>query len=695
MTSLAKALHPMLYHLNDLCCLNLTHRQIDSMVKDLTLENYSQKLIENARIQEVFIREVQVSPKDQTREVSPLLIILKSGACVIYYLEDEQPFMINGEGKKIALSDAVQADWLACYQFYPNTEINSIKDLFLVFVKRQNGQLIKLLLLSLILVILGLATPYALKILVAQVIPFHDMMLWAQLLVALLLVAILSSALTLIRRILILGLTLSGTERTEAALWQKLLRLPLSFFKPYSIMDMSVSALSFDQIRCTIDISLLGSFVSLIFSFMMIVVLFYFSVPLGAVALVVLMIIVATMLCCIKPLAQYVKQAQEYGFSLLQFNYQLIRGMEKIKLAAAQSQIFDKWMKLFYHKKTKDIKATRLFNRLIVFQRVIFSTAGIVFMVILYLSSQELSIADYIAFTTLFAFISKEIANFSMQILATCYAYPYIVKARYITSASLPPASSGVLPTEFQGGIIVEDLKLTINQTELLSHINFKINPGETLVMVGPSGSGKSTLLKCLIGLLEPDNRNSILIDNIHLEQLHLPWFRSHCGHVLQGGKLFMGSIYDNINLGRNFTLDEVRAICIELGISAWIESLPMKFHTQIMGANTLVSGGQKQLIFLARALISAPGFLFLDEATSALDRMTQFRVLKILSKAPMTKIIIAHRLDTIQWADKILVLNHGRVEALGSYQQLSTEKGLFQEMLEYQSFKHSSVPGV
>ena len=195
-----------------------------------------------------------------------------------------------------------------------------------------------------------------------------------------------------------------------------------------------------------------------------------------------------------------------------------------------------------------------------------------------------------------------------------------------------------------------------------MRRLSLQIEPGESVAIVGPSGCGKTTLLKCMLGILAPQS-GQIRIGGVDLQQVGLRTWRDMIGTVMQEDQLFAGSIVDNITF---FDADADTAWaeqCARIAaISDEIEAMPMGWHTLVGDMGTSLSGGQRQRILLARALYKRPKFLFLDEATSALDVEREREVNAAIRQLDITRVIVAHRPETIASAGRVIVLQDGRV---------------------------------
>jgi ATP-binding cassette subfamily B protein RaxB len=212
---------------------------------------------------------------------------------------------------------------------------------------------------------------------------------------------------------------------------------------------------------------------------------------------------------------------------------------------------------------------------------------------------------------------------------------------------------------EFKGEIELRDVHFQYapDEPEIISGINLKVKPGETLVLTGPSGCGKTTLLKMMMGLLTP-TRGQILVDGVELRHIGLAEYRRHTASVLQDDKLLSGSISDNISFfDDNVDQRRVESCAVAAHVAEDILRMPMGFQSLVGDLGTMLSGGQQQRLLLARALYAAPKTLFLDEATSHLDVETEKRVNSVIKQLGITRIMVAHRQETIDMADRIIRL--------------------------------------
>ncbi|OPJ81788.1 hypothetical protein AV530_014340 [Patagioenas fasciata monilis] len=254
-------------------------------------------------------------------------------------------------------------------------------------------------------------------------------------------------------------------------------------------------------------------------------------------------------------------------------------------------------------------------------------------------------------------------------------------------------SEDGEKPETFGGNVTIKDVAFNYPnrpEVKILQGLNLSVEKGQTLALVGSSGCGKSTVVQLLERFYDPLS-GEMLLDGKNSKTLNIQWLRAQIGIVSQEPMLFDCTIAENIAYGdnsREVLLEEIVHAAKEANIHSFIESLPDKYNTRVGDKGTQLSGGQKQRIAIARALVRQPQILLLDEATSALDTESEKIVQEALDKARegRTCIVIAHRLSTIQNADKIAVIQNGKVIEQGTHQQLLAKKGIYYSLVNVQS---------
>ena len=254
------------------------------------------------------------------------------------------------------------------------------------------------------------------------------------------------------------------------------------------------------------------------------------------------------------------------------------------------------------------------------------------------------------------------------------------------------PNHGKIVKEEFDGKIEFNKVHFAYDQKqEVLKGIDFKVNPGETVAIVGATGAGKSTIIS-LITRLYDINSGKIFIDDVEVRDYELYNLRSHIGVVLQDVFLFHGSIFENLAFGdETITLEQVKKAAKEIEVDEFIQKLPGNYDYVVSERGSSISLGQRQLLSFLRAYLSDPKILILDEATSSIDHESEKLIQKATEKITQnrTSIIIAHRLSTIEKADKIIVMDNGKIVEEGKHADLLNQNGYYSTLYKAQ-LKHS-----
>lgn len=366
---------------------------------------------------------------------------------------------------------------------------------------------------------------------------------------------------------------------------------------------------------------------------------------------------------------------------------EIFSAIHKIRSAGAESTCFMQWAERFSRIRSKMIRSRKVINGFQAFKAFwnALSMAGI-FITVVLLNKDQLNAGLFIAFIAAYAMMTaslEQITTFatmsSMQIPMYKFAAPIL--------QNCPVAKSNkIIPPVLNGHIRIENLSFRYQNsiTPALTGINLDIRQGEFIAIVGMSGSGKTSLVKNIVGLESPTS-GSIYIDDYDMQSIDPAYLKKHISVVMQQSKLLPGSLYENIKGISDASLDEVWKAAELACIADDIRNLPMGMHTVVHGDDNTFSGGQIQRIAIARTLVQNPVVLLFDEATSSLDNQTQANIMKNLSRLKTTKIVVAHRLSTIQNADRIIVLEEGRVTESGDYKTLVEQKGTFAKLIQRQ----------
>jgi subfamily B ATP-binding cassette protein MsbA len=283
-----------------------------------------------------------------------------------------------------------------------------------------------------------------------------------------------------------------------------------------------------------------------------------------------------------------------------------------------------------------------------------------------------------------FKSISKAVYDSSQGIAALERIEKITLQNQLIKNSPATPQ-----PINFNKEISFNNVSFKYNQEQVLENISFKIKKGETVAIVGHSGAGKSTIADLLIRFYDVVE-GSINIDNINVKKINLSQLRNLMGVVTQDSILFNDTVINNIAFGVDIENSQVLESAKMANADEFIQNLDEKYETFIGDAGNKLSGGEKQRLSIARAIYKNPEILILDEATSSLDTKSEKAVQEALNRLMKnrTSLVIAHRLSTIQNADKIIVLDNGKIVEMGSHKELVAKNSFYKKFIDMQSFE-------
>lgn len=535
--------------------------------------------------------------------------------------------------------------------------------------------------------LLGMLVPVIMGIIFESIIPSAAGTQLFYIVGGLLVISFASVAFAVTREIALLRVGAKSDASIQGAVWDRLLSLPLPFFRNYTSGDLAVRAGEINQIHTLVFEASLSIILGGMFAILNLGLMIYFNLRLGllAVGLMLLHVGLSVVVCALslrfqRPLCEI--QGKISG-QVLQF----ITGISKLRVAGAEIHAYSVWARSFAAQKQLHLRSSRLFNAFAVASDIYpLLTSLCLFAAIAFWTDHGMSAGKFLAFTAAFATFLQAMLEISESAISILHAIPIYERARPILQTRPEITETKADPGELTGRIELSHIFFRYKEDGplVLHDISFQINPGEFVAIVGPSGSGKSTLLRLLLGFDSPES-GTIYFDGLDLTGLDVQAVRRQFGVVLQGGKLIPGDIYQNIIGSSQLSIDDAWEAARKAGLDEDVQEMPMGMHTVLSeGAGTL-SGGQRQRLMIARAIVAKPRILLFDEATSALENRTQAIVSRSLEKLQATRVVIAHRLSTIINADRILVIQAGRLVQSGNYNQLIHQQGPFAELARRQ----------
>ncbi len=630
----------------------------------------------------------------QTKDCG-VLLVTKDGRYYAAVPTGPSQYRLYGpEGKSEYISEelagALDKRGMACYAGFPQRALK-LKDL-LTFMVGQcwRSDYYYILLASVIAGLIPLLTPVITKSIFGDVIPIQDKQGLTTLTQVIMVAGFTSAAVAMVRSVAVLRITSHLDMAAEAALWSRLLSLPADFFKRYQTGELLQRMSGIDAIKSLVTGELVGGVFNTVFSLWSILLMCWYSLQLTGVALLVWIVFFAVTAVIYRQVFKYQKNLVEAGNKTAGQVVQIFNGLAKFRSQGAEEQAFYLWAKCFGEQWRWNLKLRWQNN----YSGIINSIQPLVLSMILYYTTVDMmaksaaagqaamTYAEFLGFEAAFSAFNATLVSMIPLVAKIFSVRPHIENLRPILEAEPEYSEEKIEAGYLTGEIEIRNLSFAYNKDaqDVLRDIDLFIKAGESVAIVGRSGCGKSTLVRLLLGFEKP-RTGAVYYDNLDLNDLSLTSVRSQMGVVLQDGKLLAGSIFDNIVGTTAMTMDDAWLAAKRVGLDKDIQEMPMGMHTAISEGSGNISGGQRQRILLARSIVNNPHVLILDEATSALDNTTQAVVTRSLEEMSCTRIIIAHRLSTIRNADRIIVMDSGRIIEEGSFESLMEQKGVFAEL--------------
>ncbi len=589
-------------------------------------------------------------------------------------------------------------------------QVKNVWEIFLFAIKSYELDGIKVIVLGTIISLMGMITPQASAILVNNAIPDSDKLLLWQIGLGLLAVTVGKSLFSLLQGIMSIKVSQGMQINLQSGIYDRLFRLNPIFFREFSTGDLLTRIAAISQISSLINSAVITTIFTGVFSLLNLGLMFLYSRKLALIVLIIGLISFLITLISGIILIRFEREQEKLSGKIQGLTVQLINGIQKLRVAAAEVRAFAVWGKKYQPQIQLNNRIFQINDIISVINEVVSLVTSMLiywFTIQIIISAQQtgnpsLNIGTFIAFNSAMGVFLGGVTSLSNTITDVIGIVPLWERAKSILDSPIEYNPNLANPGELQGGISVDNVtfsyhqksKLTtetsdknlseINVTTVLHNISLEVKPGEFVAIVGPSGSGKSTLFRLLLGFEQPQTGN-IFYDGKNLAELDLEAVRQQLGVVLQNGKVMTGSIYQNISSGELVSPQAAWSAAQKAGLANDIKKMPMGMHTLISEGGSNLSGGQRQRLLIARALILQPKIILFDEATSALDNKTQAIVTESLEQLNVTRVVIAHRLSTIRNADVIYVMSQGRVVQKGGFDELMEEEGLFRRLVSRQ----------
>ena len=670
--------------------LSYFHHQMVDIPKQIV--NFTDKLNYALKQYNIEYHKVELDENYVGDKHAPLLIFTIVNDIPVVLFPDEKgnyDYVNYKTKKKIKIHGSlVNGLEMEAYSFYrplPNKTV-SLKEYFKYLSKSiKVMDIVLLVLFSAISAGVGLLLPYLTRTLTGQVAKSGDMNLFISVSVYVVATAIGLLLINATKSFVNNRIGIKIEKSVREATMMRVLNLPTSFFKKYNTGELTSR---FSSVLGLANILISGVFITLVSVVMSFAYLFQLIgfAPVLILPVIIILVVSSGFSIMISLIQRnYTSRALTLSSREAGITYEMINGIQKIRLSGSEKRVFAKWANA-YSKAAKMKYNPPLILRIAPAITLLITLIGNI-VIYLIASLNKIDIGNYMAFTTSYGVLSGSFSSLTSVVGLFSSIQPLYDMARPILESE-PENNQGKLVLDsVKGNIELKDVsfKYLDNGPLIVDNMSLKIKEGEYIAIVGKTGCGKSTLVRLLLGFEKPLS-GSITYDNHNVEDVDLTSLRRNIGTVMQGGSLFHADIFSNIIISSPGLQEEDAWAAAEIAnIADDIREMPMGMRTVISEGQGGISGGQKQRIMIARAIVHKPKILIFDEATSALDNKTQKSISESINKLNCTRIVIAHRLSTIKNADRIIMLENGRIIEEGDYQTLIDKKGKFAELVDRQ----------
>ena len=598
-------------------------------------------------------------------------------------------FYDRKSGKTVRLNrisqELIEREAIAFYKPFPQKKMSMGSLIRYIFQQITPVDVVLLALSMLVVTGIGLLTPWMNKLLFSDVLASGSARVLLGAAVFLICATVSGLLFTSVQSLLTARIGTKLNLSVEAATMMRLLSLPAEFFKAYSAGELSNRAQYVNGLCSQLAGMALSTGLTSLFSLIYLAQIFIYAPALVTPALIITL--VTLLLTCLQMFSQMRITREEMLLSSKEsgMSYQLISGIQKIKLSGAEKRAFARWGRLYAGVAKLQYDPPTFLK----VAPVITLAISLVGTMIMYAAAVKsgVSVAEYYAFNSAYGMVNGAFMALAGIAGGIAQIKPVLEMAKPILEAEPEVAEDKLVLTRLSGGIELNNVtfRYAEDMPPVLDDLSLKIRAGQYVAIVGKTGCGKSTLMRLMLGFETPQ-KGAVYYDGRDLKKIDLKSLRRRIGAVMQNGKLFTGDIFSNITISAPWlTLDDAWEAAEIAGMADDIRAMPMGMNTLISEGQGGISGGQRQRLLIARAIAPKPRILMFDEATSALDNLTQKQVSEALDRMKCTRIVIAHRLSTIRQCDRVIVLDKGRIVEDGTYEELIARNGAFAELVARQ----------
>lgn len=585
-------------------------------------------------------------------------------------------------GKKISLNrkteTELQEQAICFYKPFPLSKLGVIDLVRYMAEAVPASSYLMTLFIMLLIILVGMISPQITYSVFHQLIPSNSMHLFWTLMISSIFINIGAFLIAIVKDLFDGKINTQLEISVQAAAMARVVSLSPEFFKKYSSGELTTKIQHLNYLCSTMYSKVLMAGLGSVFSIIYISQIFRYTPTLVMPSFCITMLTFGCSMLNIVLRTRINRRSMEAKEKKDGLTYGILSGIQKIRLAGAEKRILTRWVRIY----ANEVKDTYGISPLLLLSGTINTAISLVGMIIIYYYALKsgVSVAEYYAFTVTYGMVSGAFSAMSAIGAQAANIRPTLELVKPILDAVPEISTDKKLVTRIGGAIELSNVSFRYEESMpwVLDKLSLKIKPGEYVAIVGNSGCGKTTLLRLLLGFETPQ-RGTVFYDNNDMNKLDLVSLRKKIGVVMQDGRLFQGDIFSNITIAApGSTMEDAWKAAEIADIADDIRSMPMGMHTLVTEGGGSISGGEKQRLMIARAVVSKPKILIFDEATSALDNITQLKVSQALEKLNCTRIAIAHRLSTIRNCDRIIVLDEGKIIEEGSYDKLIEQKGYF-----------------
>ena len=633
-------------------------------------------------------REVQLNDGWWKESCGPLLGRTKSGHLVALLPKwtGRSYYYIDTDGRRQTVTQQQMEHNLEpeAYAFTKSLPLHGITKrevIAFILTSANKHSLLHMCLAALVVVLLGMLVPVANKYVFYTVIPSSNPAALAPIAGLLTGAAVAVMLFTYLRNLYIIRVENILEMNLHNAVMARLFLLPPKFFHSHSSGELASKMCNLTMLCQQVNESIVGALLGGVLSIVYFIQVGIYGGRLLAPAAILYTIQALLVVLYFRTVARAQQQFISRNDALIGMECNLFAGIQKIKLTGSETRAYTQWLNRYTN--TTHIIYNPQFQLRI--YPALLALMSVVSLLVIYFFTHRFSIetSNFIAFTSAFGMMTAALAEITHQIPEMAKMGPQLDSIMAVAETEPEVSGPSAAISALSGNISINNLSFRYQDDMplVIDDLSLHIKAGEYVGIAGMSGCGKSTLMRLLLGFETP-LRGNISYDHYDLAKVDKGELRRRIGSCLQNGRLFAGDIFHNITITAPWaTHDDAWEALRMACMYDEVQALPMGLHTSITEDGGGFSGGQKQRLLIARALIGRPNILFFDEATSALDNISQKQVSENLDRLHCTRLVIAHRLSTIRHCDRIIVLDKGKIAEEGTFEELMARKGLFYEM--------------